>query len=155
MTSVGSGSLIIIALMAPVPRPAAPASWSAPTWCRPSRWWCRAAIAHIFFGDFRIELTAALLIGSVPGVWIGAQLSSRAPGGLVRRVLAFVLLASGSSCSDVSTVNTGWILLAVALVAPPLWMVVRRRHGLPMLLSRSDRTVEPPATEPAGKSSGT
>ena len=37
MTSVGSGSLIIIALMC-CTRRCAPASWSAPTSCRPCRW---------------------------------------------------------------------------------------------------------------------
>jgi uncharacterized protein len=28
-----------------------------------------AAVGHIVFGDFRMPLTASLLVGSIPGVW--------------------------------------------------------------------------------------
>ena len=72
-------------------------------------------------------------------MWLGAQLSSRAPGGIVRRALAFVLLASALKLLGVSTVVTGLVLLGALLVAPPLWMVVRRRHGLPMTTVRGER----------------
>jgi thiol:disulfide interchange protein len=60
-------------------------------------------------------------------------LSARAPGGLVRRALGFVLLASALKLLDVSTLHTGFILMGVLIVAPLLWMVVRRRHGFPAL----------------------
>ena len=53
-----------------------------------------AALGHVIFGDLQLKVTAALLVGSVPGAFIGAQLSSRLPGALIRRALAFVLLAS-------------------------------------------------------------
>ena len=66
-------------------------------------------------------------------MWIGAHLSARAPGGLVRRALGFVLLASALKLLDVSTATTGIILAAVLIVAPLLWMVVRRRHGFPAI----------------------
>ncbi len=138
MTSVGSGSLIIIALMGLYPGLRA-SQLVGTDLVQAVPLVVSAAIAHIFFGDFQMELTAALLIGSVPGVFLGAQLSARAPGGLVRRVLAFVLLASALKLLNVSNENTGWILLALALVAPPLWMVVRRRHGFPMLARRGDK----------------
>ena len=78
MTSVGSGSLIIVALLLLYPS-SGPASWSAPTWCRPSRWSRRRRSAHLLFGDFQLDLTASLLIGALPGVYVGAQLSSSAP----------------------------------------------------------------------------
>jgi hypothetical protein len=51
----------------------------------------------------------------------------------VRRALAFVLLASALKLLHVSTAHTGIILLLVALIAPLLWMLVRRRHGFPAL----------------------
>jgi hypothetical protein len=44
-----------------------------------------------------------------------------------------VLLASALRLLDVSTRDTGLVLLAVAIVAPLVWMVVRRRHGFPAL----------------------
>ena len=138
ITSVGSGSLIIIALMALYPGLKA-SQLVGTDLLQAVPLVVSAAVAHILFGDFRLELTAALLIGSVPGVYLGAQLSSRAPGGIVRRALAFVLLASALKLLGVSTVVTGLVLLGALLVAPPLWMVVRRRHGLPMTTARGER----------------
>ena len=40
-----------------------------------------AAAGHLFFGDLRLDLTGAMLLGSIPGVLLGARLSSRAPAG--------------------------------------------------------------------------
>jgi hypothetical protein len=54
----------------------------------------------------------------------------------VRRVLAFVLLASSLKLLGVPTLTTGFALIALALAAPAVWMVVRRRHGFPALASR-------------------
>jgi hypothetical protein len=69
-------------------------------------------------------------------VWIGAHLSARAPGGLVRRALAFVLLASALKLLNVSNQATGTILILVLLFAPILWMLVRRHYGFPALARR-------------------
>jgi hypothetical protein len=132
MTSVGSGSLIIIALM--VLYPTLKASELVGTdLVQAVPLVASAALGHILFGDFKLDLTTSLLVGCIPGVWVGAHLSARAPGGLVRRALAFVLLASALKLLNVSTAHTGIILLLVALIAPLLWMMVRRRHGFPAL----------------------
>jgi uncharacterized membrane protein YfcA len=136
MTSVGSGSLIIIALMTLYPRLKA-SELVGTDLVQAVPLVASAALGHIIFGDFQLDLTAALLIGCIPGVWLGAHLSARAPGGIVRRALAFVLLASALKLLDVSNSNTGLILLVVGIVAPVLWMIVRRRHGFPALASRS------------------
>jgi uncharacterized membrane protein YfcA len=138
LTSVGSGSLIIIALMALYPRLTANELVGTDL-VQAVPLVASAALGHILFGDFRLELTTSLLVGCIPGVWLGAHLSSRAPGGLVRRALAFVLLASALKLLNVSTTDTGLVLALVAVVAPLLWMLVRRRHGFPALASRSRR----------------
>ena len=137
MTSVGSGSLIIIALMALYPRLTA-SELVGTDLVQAVPLVASAALGHILFGDFQLALTTSLLAGSIPGVWIGAHLSARAPGGLVRRALGFVLLASALKLLDVSTAVTGIILAAVLVVAPLLWMVVRRRHGFPAIAMRGD-----------------
>lgn len=67
---------------------------------------------------------------------IGAQLSARAPGGLVRRALAFVLLASALKLLGVPTVQTGMAMGAALFVGPLLWIAARRMHGLPALARR-------------------
>jgi len=132
MTSVGSGSLIIIALMALYPHLKA-SELVGTDLVQAVPLVMSAALGHVLFGDFQLGLTASLLVGCIPGVWLGAHLSARAPGGLVRRALAFVLLASALKLLDVSNRHTGMILLGVAVMAPLVWMVVRRRQGFPAI----------------------
>jgi uncharacterized protein len=134
MTSVGSGSLIIIALMTLYPRLKA-SELVGTDLVQAVPLVASAALGHIIFGDFQLAITTSLLVGCIPGVWLGAQLSARAPGGLVRRALAFVLLASALKLLNVSTTDTALILVLVAIFAPVLWMFVRRRHGFPALAS--------------------
>jgi uncharacterized protein len=138
MTSVGSGSLIIIALMALYPGLKA-SELVGTDLVQAVPLVASAALGHMLFGDFQLALTTSLLAGSIPGVWIGAHLSARAPGGLVRRALAFVLLASALKLLDVSTNDTLIILGIVLLFAPLVWMVVRRRYGFTALASRRPR----------------
>jgi uncharacterized protein len=145
MTSVGSGSLIIISLM--MIYPGLKASELVGTdLAQAVPLVASAALGHILFGDFRLSITGPLLIGSIPGVYVGAQLSARLPGGLVRRALAFVLLASSLKLFNISTTTTAVILVVVVMVAPPLWWLVRRQHGLPARprrgRSRAARTAE-------------
>jgi uncharacterized protein len=152
MTSVGSGSLIIIALMALYPNLRA-SQLVGTDLAQAVPLVASAALGHILFGDFKLELTTSLLVGCVPGVWVGAQLSARAPGGLVRRALAFVLLASALKLLNVPNTATGITLLLVLLVAPVIWMLVRRRHGFPAIAwgvwrAQKARAVTP-APEPA------
>jgi uncharacterized protein len=137
-TSVGSGSLIIIALMALYPTLTANELVGTDL-LQAVPLVASAAVGHILFGDFHMDLTTSLLVGCIPGVWVGAHLSSRAPGGLVRRALAFVLLASALKLLNVSNRDTGLALALVLVFAPLLWMLIRRRHGFPALASRSRR----------------
>lgn len=132
VTSVGAGSLIIIALMALYPGLKA-SQLVGTDLAQAVPLVMSAALGHLIFGDFQLDVTASLLLGSIPGVFIGAHLSSRAPGGLVRRALALVLLASSLKMLGLSTEVTGVALLAVLCGGPVLWMLVRRRHGFPAL----------------------
>jgi hypothetical protein len=85
-------------------------------------------------------------------VWLGAHLSARAPGGLVRRALGFVLLASALKLLDVSTTVTGIILGAVLIFAPFLWMMVRpSRFSGAGVARRPVRVTEPPPACPPAR----
>lgn len=137
-TSVGSGSLIIIALMALYPTLTANELVGTDL-VQAVPLVSSAAVGHLLFGDFHMDLTTSLLLGCIPGVWVGAHLSSRAPGGLVRRALAFVLLASALKLLNLSTRDTGLVLALVLVFAPVLWMLVRRRHGFPALAAKPRR----------------
>ena len=79
MTSVGSGSLIIIALMFLYPTLRA-SELVGTDLVQAVPLVASAALGHILFGDFKLGLTGSLLVGSIPGAYIGAQLSSRLPG---------------------------------------------------------------------------
>ena len=135
LTSVGSGSLIIIALMALYPTLKA-SELVGTDLVQAVPLVASAAIGHLLFGDFHMDITTSLLLGCIPGVWVGAHLSARAPGGLVRRALAFVLLASALKLLNVSNKTTATILVLVLLFAPVLWMLVRRHYGFPALAAR-------------------
>ncbi len=125
MTSVGSGSLIIIALLALYPALTANRLVGTDL-VQAVPLVASAAVGHLLFGDFRLDLTGSLLIGSIPGVYLGAQLSSRAPGGLIRKALVIVLLASGLKLLAVPTVPLGVILVVVAVLGPLGWTGLRR-----------------------------
>ena len=130
MTSVGSGSLIIVALLVLYPTLSA-AGLVGTDLVQAVPLVASAALGHLLFGDFRLDLTTSLLLGCLPGVYLGARLSSRAPSGLVRRALALVLLASGLKMLGVPDLWMVTALIAVVVVGPLLWMRARARHGLP------------------------
>jgi uncharacterized protein len=125
MTSVGSGSLIIVALLMLYPALKA-GDLVGTDLVQAVPLVASAALGHLLFGDFQLGLTASILIGSVPGVYVGARLSASAPNWLVRRAIAFVLLASALKLLDVSTVIVGWTLLGVLILAPFAWARIRR-----------------------------
>lgn len=130
ITSVGAGSLIVIGLLALYPA-LRPNDLVGTDLVQAVPLVAAAALAHLLVGDFRLGLTLAVVIGAVPGVLIGSLASARAPAGLVRRVLAFVLLASGLKLLGVGTLALGVTLGAGLLAAPLAWMGLRRLHGLP------------------------
>jgi hypothetical protein len=143
MTSVGSGSLIIIALMLLYPTLRA-SELVGTDLVQAVPLVASAALGHILFGDLQLSVTGALLIGSIPGAYLGAQLSSRLPGALIRRALAFVLLASALKMFGASTPVTGAVLGALIVLAGPVWMVLRRAHGFPARPSREADPVPAP-----------
>ena len=54
-----------------------------------------AGIGHATLGHVNWGLLAALLIGSVPGIWLGAKLTRRMPEKLVRALLCVSLVSAG------------------------------------------------------------
>jgi uncharacterized membrane protein YfcA len=137
MTSVGSGSLIIVALLALYPMLRAN-DLVGTDLAQAVPLVAAAALGHLLYGDFTFSVTGAIVIGSIPGVYLGARISSRAPGGLVRRALAIVLLASALNLLQASKIQL-IVGVAIALVVSPLaWAAARRHYGLP-LTARGER----------------
>ena len=123
LTSVGSGSLIIICLMLLYPDLRG-AELVGTDLVQAVPLVTSAAIAHIIVRDFQLGLTASILIGAIPAVYVGARASSRAPDGVIRPLLVLVLLASALKLLEVPTAVVGLGLIAVIVMGFPLWGAV-------------------------------
>jgi uncharacterized membrane protein YfcA len=123
ITSVGSGSLMIVLLMITYPAmsmrrlvgtdivQSIPLVGSA-------------AIGHALFGGLEFGLTASIVVGSIPGVLAGSWLSSRASNILLRPILAFVLMASALKLLGLSAHALAITMGIVALAGLPLWAFI-------------------------------
>ena len=130
MTSVGAGSLMIVALLLLYPSLRA-GQLVGTDLVQAVPLVASASLGHVLFGDFALGLTGSVLVGAIPGVWLGARLSSRSRGGLVRRALAMVLLASGLKLLGVPT-GLVLVIVGAALVGGSLtWAWFRTRLGEP------------------------
>ncbi len=122
ITSVGSGSLMIVALL--LLYPALTAGQLVGTdLVQAIPLVAAAALGHLLFGDVQVELTGALLVGGIPGTYLGARLSSRAPDHIIRPVLMVVLLISGLKLLGASNAS----VLVTAAIAAVLGVVVAIR----------------------------
>ena len=79
-------------------------------------------MSHLLFGHVDFSLTGSLLIGSLPGVYLGARVSSRAPDAIIRPALVVILIASSLKLLDFSNAALGGaLLLTVVFIGAPLW----------------------------------
>jgi len=164
ITSVGSGSVIMIALLMLYPTlsavrlvgtdlvQAVPLVFSA-------------AVANIIANGLDWGILIPLIIGSVPGSILGSKIAPRVPSSSIRRGIVVVLTVSGLALLD----KSGWwplgyhngatshpitILLVgigILIVLPLIWGLLRRNAGLPMFGSPTVAEIEAPAGSPAAK----
>jgi uncharacterized membrane protein YfcA len=165
MTSVGSGSLMIVLLLFAYPMLSSKNLVGTDlTQAVPLT--AAAALGALIFGTVQFGVTASIVIGSVPAVLIGSLLSSRAPDRYLRPAITFVIFASGLKYVGVSTTALGWILGTVLVVSIGIWLAWARpwqgaRGPQPELAggsatpdNSSGRETIRPAQEPAGRDSG-
>jgi uncharacterized protein len=95
-----------------------------------------AGIAHWVGGNVDFSLAGNILLGSVPGVVVGAHFATRAPVGFLRTALGVVLVASGIVTAQKGDPLLWPIAAAVAgvgltlLIYAPRWYEKRRRREL-------------------------
>jgi len=123
ITSVGSGSLMIVLLMLVYPGLSlrrlvgTDIVQSIPLVAS-------AAVAQALFGNLHIGLTAAIAIGSIPGVIIGSAVSARGSNLLLRPILAIVLLGTALKLLGVATIPLAITMAAFIGAGLPLWALL-------------------------------
>jgi uncharacterized membrane protein YfcA len=134
ITSAGSGTVIAILLIA-IYRLSPKKVVGTDVFHAAILLWA-AGIAHWIGGNVDFSLAANILIGSVPGVVIGAALSDKAPQGFIRTALGIVLVGSGVVTIQKGDPNVWPIAAAVAalglgaiLAAPRLLHRRREREA--------------------------
>ncbi len=146
LTSVGSGSLMIVLLLFVYPMISAGRLVGTDlTQAVPLT--LAAAAGALVFGHVDFAVTLSLIIGSVPAVLVGSMFSSHAPDRYVRPVIAFVIFASGLKYVGVGTIALGWTLAAVLSAAAATRVALtlaRRRAAVPAVAPARDESVSRP-----------
>jgi hypothetical protein len=125
MTSVGSGSLMIVLLLFLYPTIGAKQLVGTDlTQAVPLT--VAAALGALAFGHVEFSVTGSLILGSVPAVIVGALLSSSVPDRYIRPAIAFVIFASGLKYVGVGTKPLGWTLCGVLLIGAVVWLTYAR-----------------------------
>ena len=146
VTSAGSGALIavgLILLFRLVPRRvvgtdvfhAAILLWAA-------------AAAHIVAGNVDFALAGTILLGSVPGVWLGSHWSVRVPVAALRTTLAVLLIGAGLALLIKAGLGIPVVVLAAFPVGVAVLLIgaaVRDRRPGPSQL-RSDEPLPSPGS---------
>jgi uncharacterized protein len=148
LTSVGSGSLMIVLLLFVYPMLGANQLVGTDlTQAVPLT--MAAALGALIFGHVQFSVTTSIILGSVPAVLVGAFLSSRAPDKYIRPAITFVIFASGLKYAGVGTTALGWILCATLLGAAVFYLAYVRpwKAGVDTLPDDVAAQVAPPGTE--------
>jgi uncharacterized membrane protein YfcA len=125
MTSVGSGSLIIVALMILYPTLSSKEMVGTDL-VQAVPLVGAAALGHIFFGSLNFSIITSVLLGAVPAVMLGAHFSSKGADRYIRPVLVAVLLISSLGLLGVTN---GWLLTtAVGSLVALLAVFARMRR---------------------------
>jgi uncharacterized membrane protein YfcA len=138
MTSVGAGSLIIALLLMAYPT-LRPAQLVGTDIVQAIPLVAAATVGHLLYGDVQFAVTTSLLIGALPGVYLGARLSARGPAAVIRPVITAVLLASALALLNAGTP----VVVAGALAGLVATVVLRPRRHSPEPASSATRELKP------------
>jgi hypothetical protein len=113
-----------------------------------------AALGALAFGHVEYSVTTSIIIGSVPAVFVGALVSSRAPDRYIRPVITFVIFASGLEYAGLGTTALGWVLCATLLAIAAIWLASARpwRSGaLGQVTGERSAAVPASSSAPSGR----
>jgi uncharacterized membrane protein YfcA len=90
-----------------------------------------AAAAHLVAGNVDFSLAANILIGSIPGVWIGSNLTLRVGNSVLRATLALVLIGAGLALLSKAGLGIPGIVIAAfpaAIAVMVVNVLIRERR---------------------------
>jgi uncharacterized protein len=92
-----------------------------------------ASLAHVVAGNVDFGLAGNILVGSLPGVWVGSNLTLKVPTSVLRTTLGLVLIGAGLGLLTKAGVGIPGVVIAafpVAVAVMVLTVLVRdRRNG--------------------------
>ena len=115
LSSAGSGTVIAIMLIAVFRL--TPQRVVGPDVVHAALLLWAAGIAHVIGGNVDFGLAANILLGSVPGVIVGSNMSVKWPQGILRTALGVVLIAAGVALLEKADTSLVPYALAVAALA--------------------------------------
>lgn len=95
LTSIGAGALGAVMLLFLYPLRLTPARLVATDLAHAIPLALIAGAGHILLGNVDFVLLGQLLLGSIPGVWIGAHFGGKLPDGVLRVAIAVILGSVG------------------------------------------------------------
>ncbi len=126
MTSVGSGSLMIVMLMLLYPTLTS-REMVGTDLVQAIPLVGAAAVGHLIFGHLSFGLTSSVLVGAIPGVYAGAHVSARASDRYIRPVLVAVLAVSALKLLGLGNGELLAFMIAAVLVVAGVLVVSARR----------------------------
>jgi uncharacterized membrane protein YfcA len=130
ITSVGSGSLIMVSLLLLYPTLEA-VKLVGTDLVQAVPLVLSAAISHIIVTGIDWEVLIPLVLGGSPGTFVGAHIANWVSQGVVRRGIVIVLTLTGLGMLHVPPTVVGMVGAGLLILGPVAWGFVRRRHGLP------------------------
>jgi uncharacterized membrane protein YfcA len=130
ITSVGSGSLIMVTLLLLYPTMSA-VKLVGTDLVQAVPLVLSAAIGHVVTEGVTWAVLIPLILGGSPGTWLGARLSSWVSQSVIRRGIVIVLALTGLKMLGVAPEWVGIIGAGMLLLGPLVWGFVRQTRGLP------------------------
>jgi len=128
LTSVGSGTLFGLAMLMAFPL-SAKIIVGTDIFHAAALLWV-AGVGHLVAGNVEVPAIAWLLVGSIPGVLLGSQISVNVPDRLLRFALAAALILSGIKLLGVPYANQIVVASLIAgLTALGVWGIVHHVRG--------------------------
>jgi uncharacterized protein len=150
ITSVGSGSLIMVALLLLYPTLSA-VRLVGTDLVQAVPLVLSAAISHVIVSGVDWSVLIPLIVGGSPGTFLGARLANWVSQSVIRRGIVIVLSLTGLNMLGVPPRTVGIIGAGFLLLGPLAWGFIRQSRGLPAFDNNAAAWRLPDRGQPPGE----